>query len=282
MARFRTRVRTGPLSAACVTMSHQARQRRGWLLRAGSSGHGLDPGPQGGSVGGQGQDWPQEVEEFSSTAWKTRRPCPVTARGPAGRVLGGRADALCRRGPSEAHGVGARSSGGVAAPGGPPASPALVPAGVSHRDHDGEAGELRGLEGGRWRLPAAPPPPPLQLPVPAPHALGPHPPEGQGAIHVPVSRGLSPGRRAALRTALPGKTSVTASARSCDLSPACAGRPSCPPRCVPVSRPEPRRAGQCLTPAPGGDRGPSGGEDGPSQPAQHPGPSAPGHTWGLC
>lgn len=85
--------------------------------------------------------------------------------------------------------------GGVrpASSGEPTVSPTVLPADVSHRDHDGQAGELRGHEGRLGQLRAAPPPPPLQLPVPAPHALGPHPQEGQGALHLQVRWGLQGG-----------------------------------------------------------------------------------------
>lgn len=65
-----------------------------------------------------------------------------------------------------------------------------MPADVSHRNHDREAGELCSHEGGLRQLPAAPASPPFQLPVPTPNALGSHPQEGQGEIHVQVRLGV--------------------------------------------------------------------------------------------
>lgn len=61
-----------------------------------------------------------------------------------------------------------------------------MPADVSHRNYDGEAGEFCSYEGRLRQLPAAPASPPLQLPLPTPNALGSYPQEGQGEIHVQV------------------------------------------------------------------------------------------------
>lgn len=69
---------------------------------------------------------------------------------------------------------------------------------VSHRNDDGETGEFCSHEGGHWRVPAAPSPPPLQLPVAAAHAVGSHPAQGQGALHLQV-RTSPPGDAASPR-----------------------------------------------------------------------------------
>lgn len=136
--------------------------------------------------------------------------------------------------------------------GGPTISPTLLPADVRHRDHDRQAGELRGHEGGLGQLPAAPPPPPLQLPVPAPHALGPHPQEGQGALHLQVRQawGLAGGLGRAVTgvtLGLPGRTTTATTQRGGShqsvhgwqsfMAHMCGGGPTSPvpAGCVPVS-----------------------------------------------
>lgn len=64
---------------------------------------------------------------------------------------------------------------------------------VSHRDDDGETGEFCSHEGGHRRVPAAPSPPPLQLPLAAAHAVGSHPAQGQGALHLQVRTAATAG-----------------------------------------------------------------------------------------